>query len=115
MGTREAKSFSAHGGMLINLIMQMWRILAGTRAKMMTQPAYYGCLVRLADPGLADIENIIMLDVKRTPQAKASPEFADQLTRVLTAYAKYVLANRQERWQSRVLPGIQRHCGLFPH
>jgi hypothetical protein len=68
----------------------MWKIIAGVRVKQLTQPDYYPCLVRLHDEGHADLENIISLDVKRTPEAVRDSEFSATLSRVLNAYAKFI-------------------------
>jgi hypothetical protein len=68
--------------------LRLWKVLAATEAKIRQAPQYYSSLVRLYDPGLAEFEDIIQLDVKRTAELLGSEDFAKKLTRVLFAYAK---------------------------
>ena len=56
--------------------------------KMKREPFYYQNLSRLKDESFDDFEYIIGLDVKRTPEAMKSAEFAAIMNRILLSYAK---------------------------
>lgn len=55
---------------------------------MRKNPDYYRCLGKLEDKATAEFSQIILMDVKRTPEAAADEEHSRKLTAVLVNYAK---------------------------